>query len=281
MLLQTQNLTKSYNRTRVVDGVGLAVEPGDIYGFLGPNGAGKTTTIRLLMGIIAADNGIIELFGRRLKRPGNVEKLDIGYVSQDQHFYAWMTAVQLGEFVGAFYPRWDQSHFLHLLDRLDVPPDRKTAALSGGMQVKLALALALAHRPPLLILDEPTSGLDPLTRRDFLDLIRHQAREEGRTVFFSSHLIDDLEDTATKVGVLRKGHLLYQGAPADLCREIRAMTLADGQELPVGFDVLSRDKERVVVRAPVATWASSELDRTASALSLEEAFVALVRHHDA
>src|SRR5690606_7569447 len=128
------------------------VERGEIYGFLGRNGAGKTTTLRVLMGIVAADNGEIELLGKPMKRVSVETKRSIGYVSQEQYFYPWMTALQLGRFVSAFYPTWDGDEYARLLRVLDVPPDRRSGVLSGGTRTKLGLALALAPRPPLLLL---------------------------------------------------------------------------------------------------------------------------------
>ncbi|MCC6807950.1 MAG: ABC transporter ATP-binding protein [Deltaproteobacteria bacterium] len=272
-ILKTSKLEKRYQKTAVVDALDLAIAPGDIYGFLGPNGAGKTTTIRMLMGIIAADSGTIELFGKTRRRPTNEDKRQIGYVSQDQHFYPWMSGDDLARFVGAFYPTWDRGEFDRLTRRLELPVDRKASQLSRGMQVKLALALALAHRPALLILDEPTSGLDPLTRREFLDLIRAQAKSDGRTTFFSSHIIEDLEGTANRIGILKNGRLLYQGAPETLCREIRRVPNAPELGVPEGFTVIGADERGTLLRAPEALWPVD----VGEPLELEAAFVALVR----
>ncbi len=273
-MLQTHDLKKRYRDVDVINGLELRIAQGDIYGFLGPNGAGKTTTIRMLMGIIAADSGTIELFGKKLKRPNNEEKRRIGYVSQDQHFYPWMSVQELGRFVGAFYPTWDAQEFERILKRLELAPDRKAGQLSRGMQVKLGLALALAHRPALLILDEPTSGLDPLTRREFLEIIRSQAKSDGRTTFFSTHVIDDLEHTANKIGILHGGRLLFQGPSDTLTREIRS---ASGElVLPDGITRIGTDERgAALLRASEERWVTSGFD--AQPLELEDAFVALVR----
>ena len=273
-MLQTHALKKRYREVDVINGLELRIAAGDIYGFLGPNGAGKTTTIRMLMGIIAADSGTIELFGKQLKRPTNEEKKRIGYVSQDQHFYPWMTVADLGRFVGAFYPTWDTQEFQRLLRRLELASDRKAGQLSRGMQVKLGLALALAHRPALLILDEPTSGLDPLTRREFLEIIRSQAKSDGRTTFFSTHVIDDLEHTANKIGILHGGRLLYQGSAETLTREIRSA--AGELVLPEGIARIgTAENGAALLRAPEERWLASGFDAAPS--ELEDAFVALVR----
>src|SRR5258705_11984621 len=199
-VLSARGLKRAFGKVRAVDGLDLTVHAGEIYGFLGVNGAGKTTAIRLIMGIIKPDAGTLELLGEKTRRTTIRQKQSIGYVSQEQTFYPWMTCRALGRFVGGLYPTWDSREFERLLRVLDLPPDRKASQLSGGMRVKLALALALAPRPALLILDEPTSGLDPLARREFLEIIQRQSRDHRRTTFFSSHLIDEVERVADRVG---------------------------------------------------------------------------------
>ena len=194
---------------------------GEIYGFLGRNGAGKTTTIRAMMGIITPGRGRIDLLGYRGRRIRAKQKQRIGYVSQEQHFYPWMSCRALGRFVSGFYPTWDHEEFARLLRLLDLPPKRRVSHLSGGMRVKLALALALAHRPPILILDEPTSGLDPATRREFLEIISRQARSHSRTTFFSSHLVDEVERVADRVGIIHNGGMRYEGDIRTLQESVR------------------------------------------------------------
>jgi ABC-2 type transport system ATP-binding protein len=211
VILRASGLKRAFGKVRAVDGIDLRVREGEIYGFLGANGAGKTTAIRILMGIIKPDEGTIELLGKRSRRTTIHQKRSIGYVSQEQTFYPWMTAQGLGRFVSGFYPTWDTTEFNRLLRVLDVPPNRKVSQLSGGMRVKLALALALAPHPALLILDEPTSGLDPLGRREFLDIIQRQARVHHRTTFFSSHIIGEVERVADRVGIIHRGKMRYEG----------------------------------------------------------------------
>jgi ABC-type multidrug transport system ATPase subunit len=198
-----------------------------VYGFLGRNGAGKTTTIRMLMGIIRPDGGTIELFGEPTRRTTIAQKRRIGYVSQGQFFYPWMTCRTLGRFVAGFYPAWDDAEFDRLLRVLDVPWDRKVSALSSGTRVKLALALALAHRPEVLILDEPTAGLDPVARREFLEMIGRQARTHHRTTLFSSHLVDEVERIADRVGIIHKGRLCYEGSIPTLRQMVRRIRMED------------------------------------------------------
>src|SRR6266404_1527141 len=221
VVLSARGLKRAFGKVRAVDGLDLTVHAGEIYGFLGVNGAGKTTAIRLLMGIIKPDEGSLELLGGKTRRTTIRQKQSIGYVSQEQTFYPWMTCRALGRFVGGFYPSWDGSEFERLVHVLDLPPDRKVSQLSGGMRVKLALALALAPRPALLILDEPTSGLDPLARREFLAIIQQEAREHRRTTFFSSHIIGEIERVADRVGIIHRGRMYYEGSLEELRASIR------------------------------------------------------------
>jgi len=243
VLLRTENLSLSYGRLQAVNRLNLSIHEGEIYGFLGRNGAGKTSTIRMLMGLIRPDEGRVELLSHPGRRIGTKQKQRIGYVSQEQHFYPWMTCQALGNFVSGFYPTWDQSEFNRLLHVLDLPPRRKAGHLSGGMQVKLALALALAYRPPILILDEPTAGLDPLARREFLDIIDRQARSQNRTTFFSSHLISEVERIANRVGILHKGELCYDGDIQTLQTSIRRVCYAASLEETHGPVSESSDSE--------------------------------------
>jgi ABC-2 type transport system ATP-binding protein len=305
IVLNTQGLSRSFGKVRAVDHLDMNVAKGQIYGFLGVNGAGKTTTIRMLMGIIQPDNGTIELLGERTRRTTIRQKRAIGYVSQEQTFYPWMTGRQLGRFVGGFYPTWDASEFDRLLRVLELPADRKASQLSGGMRVKLALALALAPRPALLILDEPTSGLDPVARREFLEIIHRQSRDHGRTTFFSSHIIGEVERVADCVGIIHQGKMRYEGDLETLRLSIRRLTMvvaefadaslaagSTGSEANVvppplpfpanePYEVL-RDEirdgiRRLIIQAPPAFWQTAQQSGVeVTSLSLEDIFIALV-----
>jgi len=314
-LLRTHGLTRSFGRVRAVEDLDLTVHAGEIYGFLGVNGAGKTTTIRMLMGIIKPDAGRIELLGEQTRRTTIRQKRSIGYVSQEQTFYPWMTCRALGRFVGGLYPTWDAVEFERLLRVLELPPDRRASQLSGGMRVKLALALALSPRPALLILDEPTSGLDPVARREFLEIIQRQAREHHRTTFFSSHLIDEVERVADRVGIIHRGRMRYEGDLETLQASVRMVRIApsprlqNGIELsqtqpesdapslppplpspiksnpevplPPQFEVLRDDTRNgariLVLNASPAAWDAFQVpDAQVSPLALEDIFIAMV-----
>jgi ABC-2 type transport system ATP-binding protein len=221
-----RGLEKRYGAVAALGGVDLTVNAGDVYGFLGRNGAGKSTTIRVLMGITRPSGGVVRMFGD--ERTGDRVRLRqrIGYVAQEQNFYPWMSADDLGRFVGGLFPTWEAAAYARLLRALDVPPARKVRELSGGTRVKLALALALAHRPELLLLDEPTAGLDPVARREFLDILRDQSARDGTTTLFSTHLIDEIELAAGRVGILDGGRTRFEGTLAELSRRVRRLRRA-------------------------------------------------------
>ena len=273
--IRLTDLRVRYGRVRALDGLSLAVAPGEIYGFLGRNGAGKTTTLRVLMGIVGPDGGTIELFGKPMKRVSVATKRAIGYVSQEQNFYPWMTAMQLGRFVGAFYPTWDYSEYARLLHVLDVPPEQRSATLSGGTRTKLGLALALAPRPALLLLDEPTAGLDPVARREFNDMAADSASELGTTVFLSSHLVDDVEDIAMRVGILQAGRMSIEGRVDELRERVRRIRTDAPLEPPPGFVRVRAD----VWQADPIAWNAAAWPEgtTTETLPLEEIFLAFAR----
>jgi ABC-2 type transport system ATP-binding protein len=287
IILRTHGLTRAFYEVKAVDGVDLELRRGEVYGFLGRNGAGKTTTLRMLMGILRPDRGDIELRGQRVRRVRAAQKQQLGYVSQEQVFYPWMTALELGRFVSGFYPHWDDARFQQLLRVLDVPKDRKSAQLSGGTRMKLGLALALSHRPPLLILDEPTAGLDPVARREFLDILREQVRREGQTALFSSHLVGEVEEVAHRIGILHEGRLRFQGSLDTLRQSVRRVVRETPPEpSPPGFSLVRRERlpdgrlALVLFGAP-ADWAASPFaPEEVQMLSLENIFLAYARRSD-
>jgi ABC-2 type transport system ATP-binding protein len=224
------NVTKVYGEVTALSGLDLVVAPGQVYGFLGRNGAGKSTTLRIIMGITRATAGEVRLFGEATAAEKPALRRRIGYVAQEQNFYGWMTPQYLGKFLAGFFPSWDPGEYQRLLHLLDVPAERAIQTFSGGMQAKLALGAALAHRPELLVLDEPTAGMDAVTRREFLALVREQARRSGRATLFSSHLIDEVELAADTIGIVDAGRMAWQGPIASLRAETRCL-VASGEHV--------------------------------------------------
>lgn len=231
-VISIRGLEKSYGKHVALSGLDLTVGSGEVYGFLGRNGAGKSTTIRILMGVTRPTKGEVRLFGERFDRDVVRLRQRIGYVAQEQSFYGWMNAAQMGRFMRGFFPTWDEAEWSRVVKVLELPLDRRIDGFSGGMRMKLALALALAHRPPLLLLDEPTAGLDPVARREFLDIVRAEAA--GRTTFFSTHLIDEIELVAQRVAVVDGGKTKFEGTVVALGDRVRLFELAlEGAPLEV------------------------------------------------
>jgi len=273
--VQLESITHRYGKVQALDGLTLTVRQGEMFGFLGRNGAGKTTTLKLLMGLLRPDGGDIDVLGQRVIRMPVTLKQRIGYVCQEPNFYPWMTAEQLGKFVGSFYPKWDAPEFQRLLRLLDVPRDRRASEMSGGTRTKLGLALALAPRPELLLLDEPTAGLDPVARREFNDQLQSLQRAQGTTVMFSSHLVGEVEQLAQRVGIVQAGRCYFEGEVDVLRASVRRIDGGENLEPGEGFTRLRGD----VWRADPVLWDSAAWpDSVAVAtLTLEDIFLAFAR----
>ena len=207
-VITAEGLEKHFGKVRAVAGVDLSVPRGSAFGLLGTNGAGKTTTIRMLLGLLRPTAGRANVLGMDARRKAVAIRKRTGYVPEDHHVYPWMTVGEVVRFVKAFYPTWDDKECLALLARFGLDVDKKVRDLSKGMVAKLALTLALAHNPELLVLDEPTSGLDPIVRRDFLASMVRMIQEEGRTVFVSTHLIAEIEGVVDRVAIMKSGKIL-------------------------------------------------------------------------
>lgn len=292
-MLAIESLQKRYGRLPVLRGLTLGVREGEVYGFLGRNGAGKSTTIRIVMGITKADSGKVRLFGEDLSHKSQVGlRQRVGYVAQEQNVYSWMTPRSLSRFLRGLYPTWDQAEFDRLVDRLDLPKKRKVGTFSGGMKVKLALASALAHRPKLLVLDEPTAGLDPVARREFLEIVRGQAEATGCTTFFSTHLIDEVEVAAHRVGIVDDGATRFEGTVRELAARFRRVVqvphvtprplplgLADEQAFRIVSDEERDGRRQLVVEArePRRFLELVEDGWELLEMPLEELFIEMVR----
>jgi len=205
--IETMELGKSYQGRRVLRDINLKVPRGSIFGFIGPNGAGKTTTIRLLLGLIKPEAGSARVLGLDGQTQGIALRSKVGYVAEHTNFYPWMRVDELIKFNSGFYPSWDHQRARHLLETFDLHPGAKVKELSKGMRTQLGLTMALAHKPELLILDEPTSGLDPVWRRRFLQTLTRETANGGTTVFFSSHILSDVERVADWLAIIVEGRL--------------------------------------------------------------------------
>ena len=206
--IEFRGLVKDYGRTRALAGIDLAVEPGQIFGFLGPNGAGKTTAIRIILDLIRPTAGTATVLGFDSVRESIDVRRRCGYLPGDLRLYDSMNGHAFLDLIDSFRPdRRDARHRADLLDLLDLDASLTIRALSKGNRQKLGLVQAMMHRPELLILDEPTSGLDPLVQNEVAALLEACARD-GRTVFFSSHVLPEVERLSHSVAIIRKGQIV-------------------------------------------------------------------------
>jgi ABC-2 type transport system ATP-binding protein len=205
--IETRGLTKRYGRSRGIADVDLVVEPGQIFGFLGPNGAGKSTTIRLLFDLIRPNSGEARVLGLDVHRDRLAIDRLASYVPGELSLYSELTGRQLLTYLGNLKGQVDAAYRERLIERLELDPDKRIKSLSRGNKQKVGLVAAFMARPELLILDEPTAGLDPFVQLEFEHLCE-EARDDGRTVFISSHQLPEVEHLCDRVGIIREGRLL-------------------------------------------------------------------------
>jgi ABC-2 type transport system ATP-binding protein len=286
-VIETTALTKRYGEVEAVRQLNLRVAAGRITGFLGRNGAGKSTTIKMLLGMSHPTSGSGRLLGRPIDdvRASRETRRRVAYVAEDKQTYAYMTVAQMIAFTRSFYDDWRLDVEAKLLREYGLPQGRRVKALSKGMRTKLALLLALARKPQLLILDEPSEGLDPVSIEDLLRSLVNAAAE-GTTVFFSSHQIPEVERVADDVCVIDGGRLVVNVSLEQIRRDFRRIELGFAQEPPAsdwrGGDVSSaamsgrhvtlvvrQNADAVIERA----YASGAVSVESSAVSLREVFL--------
>jgi ABC-2 type transport system ATP-binding protein len=214
-IIEVDGLTKSYRGKRGIAEVSFHVEEGEVFGFLGPNGAGKTTTIRVLMALLRADAGTARIAGLDCWKQSLEIKRFVGYLPGEPALDPNLTGGQILEYFAHLRGGVDQSYLKQLIQRFDLDTTRKFRQYSTGNKRKVVLIQAFMHRPRLLILDEPTSGLDPLNQHEFDRMVK-EGRDEGRTVFLSSHVLSEVEKTCTRVGIIRDGSLVRIGDVAEV-----------------------------------------------------------------
>ncbi len=215
-VVEIEGLTRRFRRTTALDGVSLVVPQGGVFGLVGENGAGKTTLIKHILGLLRAQAGSVRVFGLDpVKCPAKVLGR-IGTLSEDRDLPAWMRVWELMRYTRTFHPKWDPEYAEHLRDVFELDPKAKLSTLSQGQLAKAGLLAALAHRPEFLVLDEPSSGLDANVRRNILEAVVLTVAEEGRTVLFSSHLLDEIERVADRVAMIHHGNVVLDGSMVDI-----------------------------------------------------------------
>ena len=216
-VVDVTGLSRSFGPKLALDGVSFGAIEGQIHGLVGANGAGKTTLLKHLLGLLRAETGTVRVFGLDPVRDPVGVLGRVGYLSEERELPEWMRIDELMAYTQAFHPTWDTPYARELLDTFGLDPAKKVKELSKGMRAQAGLLVAVAHRPELLILDEPSSGLDAVVRRDILDAIVRTVADDGRTVIFSSHLLDEVERMSDHVTMMHNGRVTLSG-PLDEVR---------------------------------------------------------------
>ena len=210
-VLEAKALTKQVGGKQILKGLDLDMHRGEVVGLLGKNGAGKSTLMDVLLGFALPTGGESRVFGDRSDRMQPGTKSRVGFVPQSDELMGPMTGQQHLALTASFYTRWDWSLIERLAADWQVPLNRRISALSGGERQKVATLMALGHRPELLVMDEPASGLDPVARRQFMRTILDIASDSSRTILYSSHIVADIERTASHIWVMREGAMVWKG----------------------------------------------------------------------
>ncbi len=237
-IIEMNGICKSFGKQHVLNGMSLTVPKGSIYAFLGRNGAGKSTSIKLMLNLLSPEAGTIKIFGSDTRKHGEHIRSQVGYVPETPHIYDWMTVEELVSFTSPFYKDWDKKRAEELIKSLDIPRKKRVQELSAGTKAKVGLLIALSHNPKLLILDDCTSGLDALVRREISEHIVTLVEDGECTIFFSSHIITELERVADRVGLLKGGSLSFELPMEDLKEKTKKLYICFDNSDP--GDILNR-----------------------------------------
>ncbi len=279
-VLEINGVTKRFGRNVVLNGLDLSVPQGQTFAFLGRNGAGKTTTIQMLLGLLKCDAGQMRVLGLDPKRDATAIRRRVGYMAEDQRMFGWMRVDDLLRFISAFYPTWDRDLANEYVRKFELSKKAKVKHLSKGQNCRLALLLALVHRPELVILDDPTLGLDPIMRKEFLRDVVEYLQGEGVTVFFSSHLLYEIEPVADQVAILDSGRIVCQDKTEQLRERVKQLIIPTDQltTLPGTLDVKPNGRHTAVVVEDVskAQQKLGDVKHEVVDLNLDEIFEAYV-----
>ena len=287
-IVEIRGLTRQFDKKIALADVSLVVPRGGVFGLIGGNGAGKTTLIKHILGLLKAQTGTVRVFGLDPVQDPVGTLCRIGYLSEERDLPDWMRLGELMRYTQAFFPSWDATYAEELRETFDLDANAKIKDLSRGQRARAGLLVALAHRPELLVLDEPSSGLDPVVRRDILGAIIRTIADEGRTVLFSSHLLDEVERVADRVAIIHEGRILLTATMDEIKDKHRRVTLRFGEPIerpPALVGTLSYSGEGAEW-SYVCAGESQQLRRAAEAigatvvddagLSLDEIFVSRV-----
>lgn len=237
-ILEINNLRKDYDDFSLQD-VSFTLPAGYIMGLIGPNGAGKTTIIKSIMNLVLKTGGSIKVFGMDHLEHEVAIKERIGFVYDNPDYYSHLNLKQLKGIIAPFYKSWDESVFMRLVEKFELPLKKKVSKLSRGMRMKAAIAVALSHHADFIIMDEPTSGLDPISRRQFLDLLREVIQDEKRSVLFSTHITSDIESIADFITFILNGQIVFSRSKDEI---METYALVKG-----GHDLLDTDTQNLLI----------------------------------
>ena len=226
-VIDVSELTRRFGATLALDSVSLSLPRGAVYGLVGANGAGKTTLIKHILGLLRAESGSVRVFGLDPVADPVAVLSRIGYLSEENDLPGWMRVDELIRYSRAFYPAWDDAYAEELRRTFALDAAAKIKNLSKGQKARAGLLIALAYRPELLVLDEPSSGLDPIVRKDILGAVIRTIASEGRTVLFSSHLLDEVEEVADHVTMINGGRIVLSAPLKEILEQHRV-----GDRLP-------------------------------------------------
>ncbi len=251
-MINLQNVSRKYGNRYALKEVTLEVPRGGVLGLVGANGAGKTTLIKHVLGLLKAQSGMVRVFGLDPVKNAVTVLGRLGYLSEDRDLPPWITVGELLRYSRAFYSRWDSAYAEKLREQFQLPPGSRVRTLSKGELAKAGLLVALAHRPELLVLDEPSSGLDPVVRKEMLEAIVRAVADEGRTVLFSSHLLDEIARVSDRVAMLAQGRLVLHGELPEILEQHQRMVvrLTDSarlQSLPGALSISGGPREWTVI----------------------------------
>ena len=250
-IIETNNLTKSYGKSRGIIDVNLKVKEGEIFGFVGPNGAGKSTTIRTLLNFIFPTSGSAKMLGKDIVKESNEIKKYIGYVPSEVRFYDEIKVKDIIKYSSSFYSGVIQEEVDNLYRLLDVDINKKMSELSLGNKKKVAIVQALIHNPKLLILDEPTNGLDPLIQKKLFELLE-EAKKKGTTVFLSSHNLVEVENLCDRVAVIKEGRIIDTIVIEKLVKKsglkivVKSKEINEGKVKEIGGQVVSKENNEII-----------------------------------
>ncbi|WP_282166978.1 ABC transporter ATP-binding protein [Shewanella japonica] len=275
VILEFKQVDKRFDDKAVLNQLSFSLSAGMVVGLLGQNGAGKSTLMRTALGILNIDAGEITALGEQAAELSIEAKSKIGYVPQQPFGYEGFTIASALDLHSSFYPEWDKSLELDWLNRFGLEANQQVQKLSVGQRQSLALIMAMAYRPQLLILDEPVASLDPIVRRQFMGDLFELALESGSAVLFSSHITSDLERVASHVALIKQGELVLFKEIDALREEVMLVQLAENQTLPDGVRVLNRNQQQVLVDNADQVEITGALNKTT--LNLEQLFMELHR----